>query len=45
VTTPRADGGRRSVLGRVVGVLFGRGGGHKAAGELAVMGAVCWHCW
>lgn len=41
--TPRADagsraaGGRRSVLGRVVGVLFGRGGGgDKPAGARAV---------
>jgi hypothetical protein len=43
MTTPRADGGRavaaagrRSVLGRVVGVLFGRGAGDKPAGELVV---------
>jgi hypothetical protein len=51
VTTTRADGGRaaaaggrRSVLGRVVGVLFGRGAGDKSAGELAFSGAVCWDC-
>jgi hypothetical protein len=50
VTTPRGDGGRaaaggrRSVLGRVVGVLFGRGAGDKSAGELAFSGDVCWDC-